>query len=142
MAAEDCPLCRLAATEGPSVVCVDEHWWAGVLPGFEAPGWLALILRRHAEGAARMDEHEARSFGPMLARLSAAVQQAAGAERVYSMSFGEEITHWHTLLASRMADIPEEQRRAALFAQIGRLRDPQAALVVAERTRELMNSGQ
>jgi diadenosine tetraphosphate (Ap4A) HIT family hydrolase len=135
---EDCVICTTIADPGTDVVHADELWHAAVQPGIEVPGWLFLSLRRHAEGATAMNEAERRTFGDVVARLTAALEQAVDAERVYLYAFGEQAPHWHVVLASRTAEIAPEHRRAPLFDQRDRLRDPTAAAAAARRARAIL----
>ena len=80
-----CEICEREGSEQEPVggwVLRTERWSACVAPGFEVPGWLFLELRRHAEGPMGMDQAEAAELGPLLARLTGAIQAATGAERV------------------------------------------------------------
>lgn len=131
---EGCSICtREASGEEPlgGWVLRTEHWSACVAPGFEVPGWLFLELRRHAEGPMAMEAAEAGELGGLLARLSAAIQAAAGAERVYILAFGELYPHFHLLLLPRLPFAPPEQAGPALFMKREELADPEAAAEMA-----------
>lgn len=132
----DCELCRLeASTEEPpgGWVLRTDLWSVCVAPGFEAPGWLFLQLRRHAEGPMGMDDAEAAELGPLVARVSAGIQAATGAERVYLLALGETFPHFHVLLLPRMPFAPDEEKGVALFAKRAELCDPPAAAETAAR---------
>ena len=132
----DCELCRReASTEEPpgGWVLRTDLWSAGAGPGFEVPGWLFLQLRRHAEGPMGMDDAEAAELGPLLSRLSAGIQAATGAERVYAVAFGEVFPHFHVLLLPRMPFAPADETGPALLLKRADLCDPAAAAEVATR---------
>jgi hypothetical protein len=113
-----------------------------VAPGFEVPGWLFLELRRHADGPMGMETAEAGELGGLLARLSAAIAGATGAERVYVIAFGELYPHFHLVLLPRMPFAPPDETGPALFLKREDLADPPAAADMALRIcRELSASG-
>ena len=131
-----CELCHQESSEqeppGGWVVRTD-LWSAGVGPGFEVPGWLFLQLRRHAEGPMGMDDAEAAELGPLVSRLTAGIQAATGAERVYMVAFGELFPHFHVLLAPRMPFAPADELGPALLLKRDELRDLAAAADTATR---------
>lgn len=138
----DCAVCRREAgdAEPPGGwVWREEHWSVCVADGFEVPGWLFVELRgRHAEGPWSLTDDEAGALGPLLARVSGAVREAAGAERVYWMAFGELFPHFHVLLAPRYDGTPPELRGAALMGGRQQLLDPPESAEVAARVRGLL----
>ena len=108
-------------------------WSACVADDFEVPGWLFLELRRHAEGPMGMDDAEAGELGVLLNRLSAGIQTATGAERVYVVAYGELFPHFHLLLTPRMPSAPDDERGPALFLKRAELVDRAAAYETAAR---------
>lgn len=130
----NCELCRRESSEEEPPggwVLRSDLWSAGIGPGFEVPGWLFLQLRRHAEGPMGMDDAEAAELGPLLSRLSAGIQAATGAERVYTVAFGEVYPHFHMLLLPRMPFAPAEETGPALLLRRAELCDPAAAAETA-----------
>jgi diadenosine tetraphosphate (Ap4A) HIT family hydrolase len=112
----------------------DEHWSLRGLDG--PPGWAVLWLRRHAEAITELTEDEQASLGPVVARISEAITEAAGAERVYVNVWGEENRHFHVVLLARGREIPPELRGPAMMAQAAQLpRDDDHARAVRERIR-------
>lgn len=137
----DCELCRrerghLEAEGGP--VYRDELWSVYLAPEFAVPGCLVIQLRRHAEGAMGMSDGEAASFGPLLVRVTAAVKEAAHAEKVYVAAFGDLYAHWHVLIAARGPDAAPEHRGPSLLSRVRELADPEGARLVAARVREIL----
>jgi len=59
---------------------------------------------RHIPYLADLDGEEAATFGPAIARASAALREASGARLVYAYVFGGGIPHLHVHLA---ANVPE-----------------------------------
>jgi len=138
MSAAGCEICeRLAKTPPDGWVYADEYFTAGVAPGAEIPGWLMLSLRRHAPPlASELDVPEAERLGLVLKRLSLAIEEVTGAERVYHMQWGEYLPHWTLMLAPRGADVPESERRVELLFARSKYVDPAAAEATAARIRE------
>lgn len=108
-------------------------WSTCVADGFEVPGWLFLELRRHAEGPMGVDDAEAGELGVLLNRLSAGIQTATGAERVYVVAYGELFPHFHLLLTPRLPFAPDDERGPALFLKRAELVDRAAAYETAAR---------
>ena len=129
-----CEICEREGSEQEPVggwVLRTERWSACVAPGFEVPGWLFLELRRHAEGPMGMDQAEAAELGPLLARLTGAIQAATGAERVYVVAYGELFPHFHLALLPRLPFAPPDQVGPTLFLRRAELADPEAAAEMA-----------
>src|SRR3954464_8468051 len=99
---------------GPCMLCVpeiadrffdrvriwDEGWWrlSAVLRG-PIPGFAHLEPRRHIPYVADLDGPEAATFGPVLARVTRALRDAAEAEKTYAYVFGDRVAHLHVNLA-------------------------------------------
>lgn len=133
---QTCEICqREAAHEEPlgGWILRTEHWSACVASGFEVPGWLFLELRCHVEGPMALDEAAAAEMGPLLVRITGAIQTATGAERVYVVAFGELHPHFHLALLPRMPFAPDDERGPALFLKRAELVDPKAAADMALR---------
>lgn len=113
-------------------------WAAGMLRGYEVPGWTAVFPRRHAEAADALPDDEADALGRVLRRVTAAVRATTGCEKVYAVSFGERLPHWHLLLMAVPADLPPELRGAALVGAAAQLRAPVAAAAAAAGIRSLL----
>lgn len=116
----------------------DEDWVAGTLAGLEIPGWIVLSLRRHAVETAPLTDGEAEGLGRAVGRLTAAIEQATGAERVYLQTYGERERHWHMLLSARGAEVPPEHRHTALFAHREKYIDVDDAELVLGRIRRIV----
>jgi hypothetical protein len=136
----DCGLCTLEVGVGPEGgwVLQDQNWSVGVPHGMEIPGWLTAQIRRHAVGTSALNEGEQVSLGPLLAKLTMAITEATGAEKVYAVTFGEAFPHWHILLMARGSAVPEAHRGAALMLHRAGYVDRDAALTTAGRIRALL----
>ena len=99
---------------------------------------MVLLLRRHAIGPMSMNEQEAAGFGPLVSRVSTAVNDLLSPERVYVVGFGENFPHWHVLIANRGPEIPPTDRGGNLLGNHSSLIDPQRSAEVAVQVRELL----
>jgi diadenosine tetraphosphate (Ap4A) HIT family hydrolase len=134
-----CAMCAHIAKEMPGGwLFEDERWVVGLLDGLEVPGWVVVILRRHAVGVGGLDESELTSFGPTMAKVSNAVYLATKAEKVYFASFGESFPHFHVLLMARPADVPVQHRGAMFQPHIADYRDERAARQTADSLRKIL----
>lgn len=59
------------------------------------PGWLVIVLRRHATSLADLTTEEAAALGPLIKRLSAALQQELQVPKAYLAFFAEGPQHPH-----------------------------------------------
>jgi diadenosine tetraphosphate (Ap4A) HIT family hydrolase len=98
----ECLICRGAAgdAEFPRVeVWQDALWRLTVSLEAEVPGFAYLEPKRHIPDISELDGAEAQTFGPVMAKVTAALKAAAGAELVYVYVFGGGIPHLHLHLA-------------------------------------------
>jgi len=72
-------------------------------PGDPTLGFSYLEPKRHIPHITDLDGEEAATFGPVLARCTAALKAATGAELVYVYVFGDSIPHLHVHLAPHRA---------------------------------------
>jgi diadenosine tetraphosphate (Ap4A) HIT family hydrolase len=77
----------------------DGLWRLSALTHGQVPGFSFLEPKRHVRYVEELDGEEAATFGSVLARSSAALKEAAGAERVFVYVFGGGIPHLHLHLA-------------------------------------------
>lgn len=140
--ADGCDLCARARGDAEPVggwVLRNGPWTVGAGPGFEAPGWMFVELHsRHAEGPWSLTPDEAASLGPLLSRVSSAVRDVTGAERVYWIAFGEVWPHFHMLLLPRLPDTPADMRGPALFLARDQFVNAERAASVAGQLRDVM----
>ncbi|HEX9039319.1 MAG TPA: HIT domain-containing protein [Ktedonobacterales bacterium] len=81
----------------------DDHWRLTMAYASETPGFSYLEPRRHITDIAALDGDEAATFGPTLARVTAALKAETGCERVCIYAFGDSIPHLHLHLAPHTA---------------------------------------
>jgi hypothetical protein len=137
----DCGLCpdqygkRTELVGGAGI----EHdgWLTGVLRGYEVPGWLALLPGRHIGASDEFTDTEAAELGVQLREISAALRQAAQAERIYSVSFGERLPHWHLLVMAVPASVPQRLRGPAILPGRRELIDEPRARSIAAGVAQL-----
>jgi diadenosine tetraphosphate (Ap4A) HIT family hydrolase len=71
-------------------------------------GWLLIIPLRHVTRLADLDPAEAATFGPLLCRVSAAIQDVVGCPKTYVLQFAEAVPHVHFHVVPRMPDFRSE----------------------------------
>jgi len=98
----DCLLCR-GEDGDPEIhrveVWRDAHWRLTMSRRTSTLGFGYLEPIRHIPYLADLDGPEAATFGPAIAKASAALRQASGARLVYAYVFGGGIPHLHVHLA-------------------------------------------
>jgi hypothetical protein len=86
-----------------------------------------------------MNEREAAELGGLLARLSAAIERATAAEKVYVLAYGELFPHFHLLLHPRRPDAPPDRMGPALFQHRTDLIDVESSVETAGRIAAALN---
>jgi diadenosine tetraphosphate (Ap4A) HIT family hydrolase len=106
-----CLICAQEDASGSMTVFSEQDGWAaGIVPGYDVPGWFVLRVRRHAEGLEGLATEELATFGRRARDLTAAIRTVTGAAATYLMVFGEANPHFHALITPRTADVPQEMR--------------------------------
>ncbi len=108
MAEEECALCDTHSVDaefGRVEVWRDALWrlTTSIGPGDPTPGFSYLEPVQHIRYVHELDCEEAATFGPVLARCSAALKVATNAELVFVYIFGGGIPHLHVHLAPHIA---------------------------------------
>jgi diadenosine tetraphosphate (Ap4A) HIT family hydrolase len=97
-----CILCQGRAADDQLMrveVWQDDLWRLTTAYASETPGFSYLEPRRHITDMTQLDGAEAATFGPTLARVTSALREETGAERVYIYVFGDSVPHLHLHLA-------------------------------------------
>lgn len=105
----DCIICRGSDGDVEMLreqVWEDDLWRLTTAVVGEVAGFSYLEPKRHVRYIHELDGPEAATLGPVLARTSAAIREAAGAELVYVYVFGDSIDHLHLHLAPHHPDGP------------------------------------
>jgi diadenosine tetraphosphate (Ap4A) HIT family hydrolase len=98
----DCLLCDVARADeffDRVRVWQDDLWRLSVVRRGPVAGFAHLEPHRHIPHVTDLDGAEATTFGPVLARVTAALRAAAEAELTYAYVFGERVPHLHVNLA-------------------------------------------
>jgi len=102
MADSECLLCRVDDADAHfrrRRVWQDEYWRLSVVLHGAVVGFGHLEPHRHIPFITDLDGAEAATCGAVLARASAAVRAATGADKVYVYVFGDRVPHLHFNLA-------------------------------------------
>jgi diadenosine tetraphosphate (Ap4A) HIT family hydrolase len=112
---DDCTICLKHLRQGPlaaEIIHETELLVASHAPITEAGGvylgYLFVEPRRHITELGDLSEQEAEALGLMAMRLARVLQQAQGAEHVYSAVVGHHAEHLHVHLIPRYPDTPDE----------------------------------
>lgn len=103
----DCPICDgdgMDARFGRMRVWEDDLWRLSLSGRGYVPGFGYLEPKRHVPHITDLDGAEAATFGPVLARVTSALKEAAGADLVYVYVFGGGIPHLHVHLGPHRED--------------------------------------
>jgi diadenosine tetraphosphate (Ap4A) HIT family hydrolase len=98
----DCLLCDVPAADrvfDRVRVFDDGLWRLSVVRRGAVAGFAHLEPHRHVPHVTDLDGPEAETFGGVLARVTRALRDAAGAELTYAYVFGERVPHLHVNLA-------------------------------------------
>lgn len=112
----DCLVCQKLRGERlpPGGALYSDEWvyasHAFIPPGQSAAylGWTIIEIRRHISGLGEMTEAEAQALGLAIQRISRALQQVTGAERIYALVSGHAVDHLHLHLIPRYPGTPKE----------------------------------
>ncbi len=99
---EGCLLCDVAAADKlfeRTRVYDDGLWRLSLVMQGPVAGFAHLEPHRHIPYITDLDGPEAVAFGPVLARVTAALRESTGAELTYAYVFGDRVPHLHVNLA-------------------------------------------
>jgi len=97
------------------------HWDVVHAFGTSLEGWLVLVVRRHITAVADLTDDEAAELGPLIKRVSAAVQDVTDCDKTYVVQFAEhrDHPHVHVHVIPRPRDLPHEHQGPRVFARLG-----------------------
>jgi len=108
--AENCLACDTLSGEiipPGGVIYADDYWQVDhALPPIWVPGLLIIKLWRHCEHLAELSSDEASALGPLIQKVSGALQEVTDAKKVHVASYGEGTKHVHFLMTPRTAEMP------------------------------------
>ncbi len=99
---DDCLLCRPEVADAQfqrTRIWEDELWRLSAVLQGAIPGFAHLEPKRHIPYITDLDGPEAATLGPVLARATSALKDAAAAELAYVYVFGDRVPHLHLNLA-------------------------------------------
>jgi diadenosine tetraphosphate (Ap4A) HIT family hydrolase len=132
---EECGTCRanLGGFPTPGGVIYQDGQWRleHTFEPIPMVGWLVLKPLRHVEFFGDLTAEEARTFGPLVQRITSAMREVHKPAKVYLCQFAEQegFGHLHFHLIPRAAELPRE------------LRGPHVFDLMAEALRERRNLG-
>ena len=129
---DGCRTCELVARRDAGVappwdmILRTNGWDVVHAYGTALEGWLVLATRRHITAVADMDDTEAGELGPLVQRVSRALQEELGCTKTYVAQFAEDPRHPHVHfhVIPRHADQPAEWKGPRIFSQLGVAAEP------------------
>lgn len=116
----ECVACRANRGEivAPGAALYDDGLWRleHTFEPIPMVGWLVLKPLRHVESLADLTAEEAAALGPLLRRITQAMNATLTPAKVYAALFAEAVAHLHIHLIPRAADLPESARGPDIFA--------------------------
>jgi len=113
----DCYSCTqnaISAGNLPPRECVyeGEGWRIAHAFGSALPGWMVIVSHRHIKSLSELTAAEASALGPLIRRLSAALEAVTGARKCYIVFLAESqgFEHVHIHVIPRVADAPQERK--------------------------------
>jgi diadenosine tetraphosphate (Ap4A) HIT family hydrolase len=115
-AAED----RLRLTPGERILRA-EYWDVEHAHPTSIPGWLVIVLRRHAHAIHELEETELRELGDLIRLLSEILHSTLDCEKEYLVQFSEMpgFQHVHFHLIARAVDLLPELQSGGIFGALG-----------------------
>lgn len=114
-----CVACRATRGEivAPGGALYDDGMWRleHTFEPIPMVGWLVLKPLRHLESLADLTPDEAAALGPLLRRITEALDEVLAPAKVYAVLFAEAVAHLHIHLIPRAPDLPEEYRGPGVF---------------------------
>jgi diadenosine tetraphosphate (Ap4A) HIT family hydrolase len=83
-------------------------------------GWMCVVSHRHLTSLSQLSTEESGALGPLLQRLTAALEAATGATKCYVLFLSESpgFEHLHIHVVPRSADMPADRIGPAAFAYL------------------------
>ncbi len=86
--------------------------------GTSLPGWIVLVLRRHAKAVADLTREEAMEMGSLVLDVSKALPNIVDCEKTYVVQFAEHPLHphVHVHVIPRAVEMSADERGPAVFS--------------------------
>ena len=122
-----CRTCELTkrrdSGEAPSwdAILRTRHWDVAHADDTSLEGWTILVLRRHVESLADINDEEAAELGPLIKSVSRALAEVLACTKTYVAQFAEDPLHHHVHfhVIPKSAHHPEELLGLHVFACLG-----------------------
>jgi diadenosine tetraphosphate (Ap4A) HIT family hydrolase len=84
------------------------------------PGWLVLVLKRHAGALHELSAEETAEMGDLIRRSCQVLHAVTGCQKEYISLYAEapHFTHLHVHIVPRAADLPGGLRGPRIFGQL------------------------
>ena len=116
----DCVACRATRGEivAPGGALYDDGLWRleHTFEPIPLVGWLILKPLRHVESLADLTSDEAAALGPLLRRITQAMDATLAPAKVYAALFAEAVAHLHIHLIARPPNLPTPYWGPGAFA--------------------------
>jgi diadenosine tetraphosphate (Ap4A) HIT family hydrolase len=96
---------------------VGRYWIVDHAYPTQLPGWLVLVLKRHAEALHELTGEEMVEMGDLIRRASLVLREVIGCEKEYVSCYAEaaHFAHIHVHVIPRAADLPGDLRGPRVF---------------------------
>ena len=108
----DCKICKQNSGEidlARHVIWENDYW---LVRHHSAPypvvGWLLLQPKRHVQGIAYFSAKEVTEYGFIAQAISASLQIVLNVSKVYTIAFGESVSHMHQHFIARDQEMSSE----------------------------------
>ena len=108
----DCTICMQNSGEinlAEHVIWENDSW---LVRHHSAPypvvGWLLLQPKRHVQGIAYFSAREVQEYGAIAQEISISLQNTLNVSKVYTIAFGESVSHMHQHFIPRSQEMPSE----------------------------------
>jgi diadenosine tetraphosphate (Ap4A) HIT family hydrolase len=75
---------------------------------YPVAGWLLLQPKRHVQGIAHFSAREVQEYGLIAQAISISLQNTLNVSKVYTIAFGESVSHMHQHFIPRSQEMPSE----------------------------------
>jgi diadenosine tetraphosphate (Ap4A) HIT family hydrolase len=121
---EGCRSCELGEAPDKPLrerVLVTDSWRVAHAFDTSLPGWLVVVPHEHVESLSDLSDEAAAELGPLLQRLSRALESVVGCTKAYVLFLAEAdgFPHVHLHVVPRMPDQPAEERGPRIFSRLG-----------------------